>query len=676
MKFLTVTLTDILAYENEEKVTLSRTSPDKNIVLIWGRNGKGKTSFITAIKLLFAGISEERERLVGFPPRALPPGQYVLGDGEHWMGIINRRAARRAAQEGRQVTASVEVVWESASGKVVARREWSTGAAGSYTERLSLTEGETRLTDDAAKDRLADFLPPDYVGFFFFDGEDIKSLAETAERKSIDFDQLLRITFVSDLATELEKAATERRRRTMSPDDKRELRKAETDLDECRFAQRDAEGELKDIDDSLANETAKLRRFETIRDNLSSGATDAQRQALEARKKVLEKSVNGALIEIVSRVPVTVPLTANLALVKNAAEIVDKRLDSVGALEQRVLGRVDAALPSWVASANVPLAESDHAALVATLKKRLAEMRSGSEDVGLFGSLDLDRAERLREALQRQTNGGVDVRAAHAAMLMSVHREQSELRELDEQLMRLRVGSDANIERYREAERQIRTLQDTVAALNQSKGVQTARQETARASERKLVTRLRELESLAKRATKDEEEARYIDRVVNTLADAREALRRAARDEVEQRLNLRFRELVHDHSLIARIDISDTYTLGFYDREDRPIGRASLSSGLKQLAATALLWAMKDAARYDIPVVIDTPLGRIDRENQERMLINYYPHLSDQVIILPTNAEIDARKKERIASRIADEYTIENDTGDRASFRPGPLESI
>lgn len=675
MKFLSVTLTDILAYEGEETVNLSRTSTDRNIILIWGRNGKGKTSFITAIKLLFAGIDDERERLVGFPPRPLPSGQYVLGDGEHWMGIINRRAVRQAAVDGAQATGSVEIAWESAGERVVARREWSTEAAGSYSERLTILQGDTRLAGPAAVARLADFLPPDYVDFFFFDGEDIKSLAESAERKSIDFDQLLRITFVGELAAELERAATERRRRTMTTEDRKELRRVETTLEESRYAQKDANLELKEIEERLINETAKLRRAEATRDNFSSGATEAQRQTLENRKRALEKDIGAALIDIVSRVPGTIPLTANLLLVRNAAGVVEQRLDGIGAVEQRVLSKVDEALPAWIGSVDLPLGPSDKSALIRQLRSNLEEMRGRTGDVGLFASLDLNRAERLREALQRHASGGPDVRAAHAAMLMAAHRDRAELAEVDEQLMRLRVGSDANIERYRAAENQVRALQETIAGLNQRKGVQTGRRDAAASGERGLSGRLRELENLARRASRDADEANYIDRVANALAEVREALRRAARNEVEARLNLRFRELVHDHALISRIGINDTYTLNFFDSSDRAIGRASLSSGIKQLAATALLWAMKDAARYDIPVVIDTPLGRIDRENQERMLKNYYPHLSSQVIILPTNAEIDLRKRMTIEHRIADEYTIENDTGDSASFRPGPLEA-
>lgn len=673
MRFLSVTLTDILAYEHSVPLNLSRTTPEKNLVLVWGRNGKGKTSFITALKLLFAGIAEERSRYVGFPPRPLPPGQFVLGDGEHWMGIINRRAARRATNDGGAPTASIEARWEQDGVEVTARREWSVLPTGGFEERVVLTEGGVRLTGSAATDRLAEFLPPEYVGFFFFDGEDIKSLAETAERKAIDFDQLLRIKFVAELASELEKAATERRRRTMKPEERAMLRKVEVDLEESRFAQRDANAQLSDIEDRLTNEMAKLRRAETIRDNLSSGATQAQREALEVRKKKLEREMALATADVVARVPEEIPVLANLQLLDAAAAEIEQRLVGSGAIEQRIINRVANDLPGWVRGVDVDLTDAGRDVMITALVAQVRAVPVSVQESGLFSSIGLARAERLLEQLRRFTGGGRDVRGAHVSLLLAIHRQRVELAEVDDELMRLRVGSEANVERYREIERQIRTHEDVIAQLNQDKGVQSARVVAAEKDERRLAQDLERWQAQHVRAAQDETEAREIERVVQALLDAREALRRTMRDEVQRLLNIRFHELVHDHALIAKIGIDDSYTMNFFDKQDRTVGRASLSSGIKQIAATALLWAMKDAAAHDVPVVIDTPLGRIDRENQDRMLANYYPNLSNQVVLLPTNAEIDERKKGMIKNLIADEYTIENDTGDSASIRPGPL---
>jgi DNA sulfur modification protein DndD len=678
MKLHEITLAGIFAYEDRVTVNLSRTSAEKNLVLIWGRNGKGKTSFISALKLLFAGIEHERWRRVGFPPQTLPPGQFVLGDGDHWMGIINRRTRRQAAAKGEPAVASVEAVWHSGDLKVIARREFATTDTGSYVEHVSLIEDGVRITGKAARERLAEYLPPDYVGFFFFDGEDIKSLAETAERKSIDFDHLLRLSFAGELEKELREAALERGRRTLKKEDRQELREVRRRISEADDAQKEARELLADHEEKLLILRNRLARAETVRDSLSTGASQAQREELEGSKKRLERSIGNTRAEILKgSLPAAAPLLANLRMVSAAVALLEQRLKGDGATEQRVLSRIAAALPAWIDELDLPLASAQREQLSKALVARLhqSQQRHPADD-GLFARLDPDRAERIRATLTRFALGGADIRQAQVSLLITLHRSLLELDETDERLMRLRVGSDANIERFREVERQIKDLNGQIDEANVQKGGEASRLETAMHDLTRYTARLAELDALALRAVKDEREARYIERVVETLAEARERLRREARDEVQALLNVHFKELIYDHTLIANIRIDDSYTLNFYDAADRPIGRASLSSGLKQLAATSLLWAMMEASGHEMPVIIDTPLGRIDQQNQDNMLARYYPRLSEQVIILPTNAEIDDRKLKMIEMRVAEQFSIENKTGDSASILPGRSEEI
>ena len=153
------------------------------------------------------------------------------------------------------------------------------------------------------------------------------------------------------------------------------------------------------------------------------------------------------------------------------------------------------------------------------------------------------------------------------------------------------------------------------------------------------------------------------------MNEVTEGLRREMRDKIEVLINNRLQLLLTDHPLIDRITLDESYTMFFLDGAGRPIGRSSLSSGMKQLAATALLWAMKDSAGYGMPVVIDTPLARIDRINQTNLLRSYYPKLSHQVIVLPTDAEIDQTKLEMLRPYIWKEFTLRNqDTGESAEI--------
>ena len=673
MKLIEITLVDILAYHGSTKVDLSRAAGDQNMVLIWGRNGKGKTSFINSLKMLFGGIEGERIRTVGFPPRPLPEGQFVRGDGEHWMGIVNRQAAAAATRRGENVTASVSAVIVQNDVEIEVRRAWTVTPVGSFIEDVEVIDPDGRLTGQAARQRLADILPPDYVEFFFFDGEDIKSLAETAERKNIDFDKLLRITFVTELVDELRNLASERRRKTLEPREKDKLRELQRDLDDNVFAEAEAAKELTRIAEELRLADADLRRAQAVQQNLSSGASDAQRAALEDRRKTLRTDLYAAIADVAATMPSDAPLVANLPLVATTLTALETRLDAASAAEQGLIRRVREGLPAWVVAAVPEMDDRVRDRLVAALDYEVARLSVVASDNGIFADLDPGRAERVRTQLLKVAAAGAVLRSARATRLMDVSRLQLDLAVVDDDLMRLEVGSQANIARYRQVVADVGKLETTIASLNQRKGQQASRRATAVDMIKTLRVELGEMERRHKRAEQDESDALRIEVIARTFSEIRERMRSAARTHVEQLLNEHFRNLVFDHALIGRIEIDESYTLVFLDDEGRRIGRASLSSGLKQLAATALLWAMKDAAGYEMPVVIDTPLGRIDRENQDNMLINYYPRLSHQVILLPTNAEIDQRKKALLADHVADEWLIENEAGDNATVARGAL---
>jgi DNA sulfur modification protein DndD len=90
---------------------------------------------------------------------------------------------------------------------------------------------------------------------------------------------------------------------------------------------------------------------------------------------------------------------------------------------------------------------------------------------------------------------------------------------------------------------------------------------------------------------------------------------------------------------------------------------STISAGMKQLSATALLWALKDISGREIPIIIDTPMGRIDAKHQENLLKKYYPKVGKQVILLPTDSELDERKYKLLQPHICKLYKLENSTG-------------
>ena len=664
MKFLSIEIEHMFAYDQKAIVNLSGTTDDRNIVLIWGRNGAGKTSFLNALKLLFTGVDHPSSRIVGFPPRPLGTRQFVVGDGAGWSGVINQRARRRAAREGVPVVAGVKANWESDGLTVTAERRWTYDGA-TFKESLGVFDGQERLVKDAAEARLEDFLPKDFVGFFFFDGEDIKSLAESAERKQIDFDKLLRIAFLNEATGQLKAVITERQRSRMHSGIFERLHEVEVELAKIAGAIQAASNELEQIDEVLVNDTLELRRLTTRRENLGSGASEAQREALDTRRLALKDQLAETSSEISATLPRDVPMLANLGLVRRALEAVEARLAAAGATEVVLVRRAQTDLPSWIEAAPVDLEAAQIAVLCETISERLGELVANAGDGGLFSTLELGRADRLRADLLRWVTLGPDRRSIQLVNLTEAHRLRNELQQVEDALMEIEVGSQANLESYKKVVTEIAELEDRIARHNQRKGALQDKLAESAEERRRLMETRKKLQESRDEAAKVHDDLRFYNTVVRTLNEVTEALRRETRGNIEKLINDHFRLLLTGHPLIDKITLDESYTMSFLDHAGRPIGRSSLSSGMKQLAATALLWAMKESAGYDMPVVIDTPLARIDRMNQTNLLRNYYPKLSHQVVVLPTDAEIDPAKLEMLRPNIWKEFSLRNhDTGE------------
>lgn len=673
MRLLSVDLENIFAYYGPHTVDLSQTTPDRNIILISGRNGYGKTSFLNAVKLLFTGSDESRFRSVGFPARQLGQADFLLGHGSHWLGLINREAQRRATGV---LSARVGATLEVGDQEIRVDRTWVV-EGGRVSEQLVIFDGQKRLTSEAAEERLEDILPKDFASFFFFDGEDIKSMAENIEQKTIPFDRLLRLTFLTDAAEELSKVAQERLKRGLEADLLRQLGEAEAALGKARRDSQADEKQLTEVEERLLQDETELRRLQTRRENLASGASEAQRAELESRRKQIGDDLAELRAKIAETVAADAPVVSNLRLVEAALRSVDQRIATASSAEVMLVRRIKDGLPAWLQETIPELTDRQRQRLTEGLGQRLDGLARAPAAEGLFSGLDVGRAERLRAALIRWVAGGPDRRNLQAARLAEAVHLQLELDQIGEALLRIEVGSQAHLEEYRRVMVAIAKLEIQVAELNQRKGQLTARLRELTCEIEESNRRLEDLRASQERASKNAEEARFIRRVAKTMNDLREAFRQESRERLEELINARFGILLSGHTLIEQIKLDDDYTLYFRDASGDLIGRASLSSGLKQLAATALLWAMKDAAAEgEMPVIIDTPLGRIDTANQNNLLNNYYPALSHQVIILPTDSEIDERKRGLLADRIASEFLIQNESGDRARLSKVGLQGV
>lgn len=96
------------------------------------------------------------------------------------------------------------------------------------------------------------------------------------------------------------------------------------------------------------------------------------------------------------------------------------------------------------------------------------------------------------------------------------------------------------------------------------------------------------------------------------------------------------------------------------DTNKETIPSSDMSKGEQQLYISALLKAILSESIHELPILIDTPLGRLDQEHRDNILAHYYPYLSEQVIIFSTNTEIRISDLPKIEQYIAKKYRLEN----------------
>ena len=139
-------------------------------------------------------------------------------------------------------------------------------------------------------------------------------------------------------------------------------------------------------------------------------------------------------------------------------------------------------------------------------------------------------------------------------------------------------------------------------------------------------------------------------------------------EQLEHEFTEAFQALARKDDLVAsaRIDTRN-FTVKLLNREGRELQKAQLSAGEKQIYAIAMLEALARTSGRRLPVVIDTPLGRLDSHHRANLVTNYFPRASHQVILLSTDVEVDESFYRELSPNISHAFEIRYDPEAHAS---------
>jgi DNA sulfur modification protein DndD len=142
-------------------------------------------------------------------------------------------------------------------------------------------------------------------------------------------------------------------------------------------------------------------------------------------------------------------------------------------------------------------------------------------------------------------------------------------------------------------------------------------------------------------------------------------------EAVAEAMTKAYRSMAHKGA-VERVQVDEDCTVRLLTGRGRDMREVEPSAGEKQIFSLALISAVLSVSERDFPMVVDTPLGRLDRTHSLALL----RQLTDQprqVILLSTDTEVVGDALEEIRPRISKAYLLHHEhDGDIGLTRAEP----
>jgi DNA sulfur modification protein DndD len=182
------------------------------------------------------------------------------------------------------------------------------------------------------------------------------------------------------------------------------------------------------------------------------------------------------------------------------------------------------------------------------------------------------------------------------------------------------------------------------------------------------IRKLRKLEADLQQQEKSSQALKLADATRTVLADFSTEVTKRKIHKLEEEFVQTFTRLARKEDAITRASIDpETFSVSLYDKQGRYLSKKDLSAGEKQIYAVAMLDALARTSGRKLPLIIDTPLGRLDSMHRSNLVSNYFPHASHQVIVLSTDTEIDHTFYSGLSKNVSHAYHLVYDQEEGSS---------
>lgn len=622
------------------------------IILFGGLNGTGKTTTLTAIRLVLYG-----RQSLGF-------GASQKAYEEYLASCVHR--ARDAQLQAN--ASSIELTFSYAHMGVVThyrvKRSW-TVKGKSVHESLTIYRDDKEfpgLNYEQCQGFLNELIPIGVSDLFFFDGEKIAELAEDPSGTALAdaIKKLLGLDIIERLHADITVLLRNQGKAKAGKTIKKEISRLESELSD---AEGSAEAELIDFGNAKSVWQQHKTDIDRVNNELNAGGgtwanTREQELAKQAELTNERKHIETKLRDVISdKYPFSL---ADIFVKRCLNQLQDEAEHKRGNITADAVGKhitkLKKQLSSVVSKTALPKVNT-------VIDKEFAKIMNIQSSIEIIHDISDSAMGRITAVLES-----------------AIQSEKKRIRTLSTKLKKVRAQLDAagdNIARAPNEEslaKQFESLRFKQEELNKSSAKMEVHREEAKKHLRTAMNIVRRLESLHEKSTYQADLSRMEDyghSAKSLLADfSKEAAAQKVKD-LENEFEKSFRRLARKEDVNIRASINPkTFKVTLINDANNEINKDELSAGEKQIYAISILEALARTSGRKLPIIIDTPLGRLDSKHRTKLVENYFPYASQQVIILSTDTEVDEEFYTALNKHISHAYKLDYDpnTGSTNAF--------
>jgi len=630
------------------------TKKKKPVILFGGKNGCGKTNVLESFRLALYGKSAFGNKV----------------SEKEYLEFLKSRIHRGAADGRASITLKFDYSREGHLDQFEVIRAWDQSASGGLDVSV-LKNG--RPLDEIGRDYwdefLRDLLPPSLCDLFFFDGERIQELASDDARISTaafadSVKSLLNLSIVEKLMADL--AVLERKKRSESGSlvakEIETLQLAKEELDREVTVLRDKREGIESHLDREKTQKARLdQRFVSRGGSLGEKRQEllTEEATLRERLQAQEQDVRSLLSEhgnlLFARDEFSRILDSiDSDLSSGAAAVLSTHADKItSALSKALTAKALKGL-------GIQLPENQTAKLRDFLSGVIVSSGDSDSDIelsGLTSDIPIPELHRVRALLDATLEQDYSKLKGLGSELERILRQleavKTDLARVpkDDDLADMLREISAVSQRIGTFENQVKEIDSTISDRELKLG-------DIKRKISKLVESLEENESSERTLVLIDKVKRVADRFGDTLLEKR---LKALESEVLGTFN----QLARKSEPIQQIIINpENFQITVFDAGG-PISKDRLSAGERQLLAISVLWSLARLSGRPLPMVIDTPLARLDSDHRSNLIHRYFCQASHQMIVLSTDTEVDSRYFDEMTPYVSRSYHLEYNDKER-----------